>query len=48
MDAVLSGSVLGRCWRDVHTLSQHVLLAPHRYNIAGRVFLGLDPGEPVI
>jgi alkylation response protein AidB-like acyl-CoA dehydrogenase len=48
MDAIMSGSVIDRCWRDVHTLTQHVLLAAHRYTIAGRVFLGLDPGEPVI
>jgi len=48
MDAVMSASVIDRCWRDVHTLTQHVLLAPNRYGIAGRIFLGLDPGEPVI
>jgi alkylation response protein AidB-like acyl-CoA dehydrogenase len=48
MDAVKTGGAVDRCWRDVHTLTQHVLLAPNRYDIAGRVFLGLDPGVPVI
>ncbi len=48
MDAVMTGSVIDRCWRDVHTITQHVLLAPNRYDIAGRVFLGLDAGVPVI
>jgi alkylation response protein AidB-like acyl-CoA dehydrogenase len=48
MDAVKTGAAVDRCWRDVHTLTQHVLLAPNRYDIAGRVFLGLDPGVPVI
>jgi alkylation response protein AidB-like acyl-CoA dehydrogenase len=48
MDAVMTGSTIDRCWRDVHTITQHLLLAPNRYDIAGRVFLGLDPGVPVI
>jgi alkylation response protein AidB-like acyl-CoA dehydrogenase len=48
MDAVMTGSIIERAWRDVHTITQHVLLAPNRYDIAGRVFLGLDPGVPVI
>jgi alkylation response protein AidB-like acyl-CoA dehydrogenase len=48
MDAVMTGSIIDRCWRDVHTITQHVLLAPNRYDIAGRVLLGLDAGVPVI
>jgi alkylation response protein AidB-like acyl-CoA dehydrogenase len=48
MDAVMTGSVIDRCWRDVHTITQHVLLAPNRYDVAGRVLLGLDAGVPVI
>ena len=48
MNAVATDSVLERCWRDVHTMTQHIILAPARYEIAGRVLLGLDPGAPVI
>ena len=48
MSAVASDSVLDRCWRDVHTITQHIVLSPARYEIAGRVMLGLDPGAPVI
>jgi indole-3-acetate monooxygenase len=48
MSAVVDDSVLDRCWRDVHTITQHVILTPARYEIGGRVLLGLDPGSPVI
>jgi alkylation response protein AidB-like acyl-CoA dehydrogenase len=48
MNAVASDSVLDRCWRDVHTMTQHIILSPARYEIAGRVLLGLEPGAPVI
>ena len=48
MSSVRSDAVLERCWRDVHTITQHLILSPARYEIAGRVLLGLDPGSPVI
>jgi alkylation response protein AidB-like acyl-CoA dehydrogenase len=48
MNAVARDTVLERCWRDVHTMTQHIILAPARFEIAGRVLLGLDPGSPVI
>lgn len=48
MNAVALDSVLDRCWRDVHTMTQHVILSPARFEIAGRVLLGLEPGAPVI
>lgn len=48
MNAVAPDGVLDRCWRDVHTMTQHVILGPARYEIGGRVLLGLDPGSPVI
>ena len=48
MNAVARDTVLERCWRDIHTMTQHVILSPARYEIAGRVLLGLDPGSPVI
>jgi alkylation response protein AidB-like acyl-CoA dehydrogenase len=48
MNAVAVDSVLDRCWRDVHTMTQHIILGSARFEIAGRVLLGLDPGSPVI
>jgi indole-3-acetate monooxygenase len=48
MDAVAQDSVLDRCWRDIHTMTQHIILSPARFEIAGRALLGLDPGSPVI
>ena len=48
MSSVKRGAVLERCARDMHTMTQHIILSPDRYEIAGRVLLGLDPGSPVI
>ncbi len=48
MSAVARDSVLDRCWRDVHTMTQHTILAYPRFEIAGRALLGLDPASPVI
>ncbi len=48
MNAVARDTVLERCWRDLHTMTQHIILSPARYEIAGRVLLGLDPASPVI
>ena len=48
MSAIASDTVLDRCWRDVHTMTQHIILSTGRFEIAGRVLLGLDPASPVI
>jgi alkylation response protein AidB-like acyl-CoA dehydrogenase len=48
MNAIAEGSVIDRCWRDVHTMTQHLILSVPRYEIVGRVLLGLDPQSPVI
>jgi alkylation response protein AidB-like acyl-CoA dehydrogenase len=48
MSAVAADSVLDRCWRDVHTITQHIVLGTARFETAGRALLGLDPGGPVI
>ena len=48
MSAVAHDTVLERCWRDVHTMTQHIILSPAKFEIAGRVLMGLDPGSPVI
>ena len=48
MTAVTVGHEIERCWRDLHTLSQHVILGSSRYEVIGRIMLGLDPGSPII
>lgn len=48
MNAVQTSSDIDRCWRDVHTMTQHVILGTGRYEVVGRVMLGLDPGSPII
>ncbi len=40
--SIYEGNVLQRCLRDVHTTTQHVMLAPTNYEPAGRALLGLD------
>jgi alkylation response protein AidB-like acyl-CoA dehydrogenase len=45
--AVYSGSLLERCLRDVHTVSQHAGVGVDHYEAAGRAYLGLDPAPPV-
>jgi alkylation response protein AidB-like acyl-CoA dehydrogenase len=46
--AIYARSRLDRCLRDVHTAGAHVWVAPDTYELAGRLFLGLDPGSPNI
>lgn len=41
------GSRLDRCFRDVHAVPQHFMVAPHQMDTAGRVLLGLDADDPV-
>ena len=38
------GAPLERRFRDVHVVPQHITVAPHLKEAAGRVMLGLDPG----
>jgi alkylation response protein AidB-like acyl-CoA dehydrogenase len=37
-----------RCWRDIHTATQHVLMNTSRFEVVGCILFGLDPGSPVI
>ncbi len=44
MTAILSGSPLERCWRDLHAVSQHFTLSSAHFERIGKVRLGVDPG----
>jgi alkylation response protein AidB-like acyl-CoA dehydrogenase len=48
MSSAQTACPIERCWRDVHTASQHVLMNTARFEVVGRVLFGLDPGSPVI
>lgn len=39
-------SPLQRALRDIHALTQHIGTAPHQYESAGRMLLGLQPLQP--
>jgi alkylation response protein AidB-like acyl-CoA dehydrogenase len=48
MNAVQTSGSIQRCWRDVHTITQHVILNTARYEVVGRILFGLPPGTPII
>jgi indole-3-acetate monooxygenase len=48
MNAAQTSCSIERCWRDIHTATQHVLMNTARYEVVGRVLFGLDPGSPII
>jgi alkylation response protein AidB-like acyl-CoA dehydrogenase len=48
MNSAQTSCPIERCWRDAHTASQHVLMNTQRFEVVGRVLLGLPPGSPVI
>jgi alkylation response protein AidB-like acyl-CoA dehydrogenase len=48
MNAVQTAGGIQRCWRDVHTITQHVILSTGRFEVVGRILFGLPPGSPII
>ena len=40
--SIYASSPLGRCFRDVHTATQHVMVGPSAATLAGRILLGLE------
>jgi indole-3-acetate monooxygenase len=48
MNSAQTSCPIERCWRDVHTATQHVLMNTSRFEVVGRVLFGLDPNSPVI
>ncbi len=48
LTAAQNNNPIGRCWRDVHTTRQHIRLATTRYEVFGRIKLGLGAGSPLI
>jgi len=48
MNAMRAGGVIQRCWRDVHTITQHVVMNTGRFEVVGRILFGLPAGTPII
>lgn len=46
--SVYDSCPLQRCFRDVHTASQHVQVQSAHFESTGRVLLGLEPGMPIL
>jgi indole-3-acetate monooxygenase len=43
--SIEEGSPLARCFRDVHVVSQSINVTTRNYEYAGRVLLGMEPGD---
>jgi len=48
LTAASTDCAIERCWRDIHVTRQHITLASTRYEVVGRVYLGLPAGSPLI
>ncbi len=42
--SIYESNPLARCFRDVHTLTQHYQITPPHYETLGRIMLGMEPG----
>ncbi len=45
ISAMHTGLPIERCWRDAHSVTQHVTMNTARYEATGRVLFGLPPGQ---
>jgi alkylation response protein AidB-like acyl-CoA dehydrogenase len=41
--AVFASSPLQQCLRDIHTITQHLFVAPPTYEMIGKILLGVEP-----
>ncbi|MBX3229284.1 MAG: acyl-CoA dehydrogenase family protein [Labilithrix sp.] len=46
--AVYAKSPLQRSFRDVHAITQHTMVAPHGYELFGKILLGVEPDHPLL
>ncbi len=40
-------NLLQRCFRDVHVITQHIMVASPIFEVTGKVILGVDPRQPI-
>lgn len=46
--ALYAKSPLQRALRDVHAITQHAMVAPHGYELFGKILLGVEPDHPLL
>lgn len=46
--ALYDKSPLQRSFRDVHAITQHTMVAPHGYELFGKILLGVEPDHPLL
>ena len=46
--SIYAGSLLQRCFRDVHVATQHAMVAPSTYELTGRLLLGLETDSAML
>lgn len=48
MTGAAQSCAIERCWRDANVIRHHITVASTRYEVLGRVTLGMDPGSPLV
>lgn len=46
--SIYASSPLQRCFRDIHVVTQHMMVGPATYELTGRLFLGVDVDATVL
>jgi alkylation response protein AidB-like acyl-CoA dehydrogenase len=46
--ALYAKSPLQRAFRDIHAITQHTMVAPHGYELFGKILLGVEPDHPLL